>query len=102
MRQGGRRASGWSLGSGVGWTKGTKGVDTSNLFYCADEVRKAIEDDRDILCVEGEKGVDNLWRIGSRRHLQRARGERTRQAAEVDEGAQRAIARGLDPRPQRQ
>ena len=63
MRQGGRRASGWSFWFGVGWTKGTKGVDTS-ILYCADEVRKAIEDDREILCVEGEKDVDNLWRIG--------------------------------------
>jgi putative DNA primase/helicase len=45
-----------------GWKKGTKDVDTT-LIYRADEVTKAINAGRDIAVVEGEKDVDNLWRI---------------------------------------
>ena len=48
---------------GAGWAKGTKGVDTL-ILYRANEVAQAIKDDRKILCAEGEKDVDNLWRIG--------------------------------------
>jgi len=48
---------------GVGWAKGTEGVDTK-IVYRADEVAMAIENARVILCVEGEKDADNLWRFG--------------------------------------
>jgi hypothetical protein len=37
---------------------------TIPLIYRADEVKQAIDDGREIACVEGEKDVDNLWRIG--------------------------------------
>jgi hypothetical protein len=45
-----------------GWIKNTKDVETS-ILYRADKVAKAIGEGRTILCVEGEKDVDNLWRI---------------------------------------
>ena len=45
------------------WVKGTKGVDTS-ILYRADEIAEAIEAGRVILCVEGEKDVDNCRPIG--------------------------------------
>jgi putative DNA primase/helicase len=45
-----------------GWQKGTKGVDTS-LVYRADEVREAIDQGREIACVEGEKDADRLWSL---------------------------------------
>jgi putative DNA primase/helicase len=48
---------------GAGWEKGTKGVDTS-ILYRADEVAKAIADDREILIVEGEKDADRMWALG--------------------------------------
>jgi Protein of unknown function (DUF3631) len=46
-----------------GWIKGTKGVDTT-LLYRIDEVAAAIKQGQPILCVEGERDVDNLWRLG--------------------------------------
>ena len=46
-----------------GWSRGTKGVDTG-ILYRADEVARAITAGRTILCVEGEKDVDALWREG--------------------------------------
>jgi putative DNA primase/helicase len=46
-----------------GWKSGTKGVDTS-ILYRAAEVAKAIGEGRSIYCVEGEKDVDSLWRLG--------------------------------------
>lgn len=46
-----------------GWSKGTKGVDTK-ILYRADETAKAIAEGRIILVAEGEKDVDNLWRLG--------------------------------------
>jgi hypothetical protein len=49
---------------GNGWRKGTKGVDTKMILYRTDEVTKAITSGGVICCVEGEKDVDNLWRIG--------------------------------------
>jgi putative DNA primase/helicase len=49
--------------NGVGWERGTKGVDTT-ILYRADEVAQAIKDEREIACVEGEKDVDRLWSLG--------------------------------------
>ena len=49
--------------NGLGWEKGTSGVDTSFL-YRADELAKAIADGLEIIAVEGEKDADNLWRLG--------------------------------------
>ncbi len=46
-----------------GWRSGTKGVDTG-ILYRADEIARAIGEGRVILCVEGEKDADNLWRLG--------------------------------------
>jgi hypothetical protein len=46
-----------------GWRKGIGGADTQ-VIYRADEVAKAIAEDRTIACVEGEKDADNLWAIG--------------------------------------
>jgi RecA-family ATPase len=46
-----------------GWINNTEGVDTS-LLYRIDEVNEAIANGYTILIVEGEKDVDNLWRIG--------------------------------------
>jgi hypothetical protein len=46
-----------------GWRKRTAGVDTS-IIYRADEVIAAIAAGKFIAVVEGEKDVDNLWRIG--------------------------------------
>jgi hypothetical protein len=46
-----------------GWLKGTAGVDTG-ILYRADQVAKAIGDGRVICVAEGEKDVDNLWRVG--------------------------------------
>ena len=48
---------------GAGWEKGTKDVDTS-ILYRANEVREAIENGRQIACVEGEKDADRVWSIG--------------------------------------
>jgi hypothetical protein len=48
-------------GSG-GWKKGTSGVDTK-ILYRIDEVAKAIAAGRTIAVAEGEKDVDNLWRL---------------------------------------
>jgi hypothetical protein len=46
------------------WKKGlVKGTDTK-ILYRADEVAGAIEADREIAIVEGEKGADRLWSIG--------------------------------------
>jgi putative DNA primase/helicase len=47
----------------AGWTKGTKGVDTS-VLYRANEIAKAIAEGRAIVIVEGEKDADSLWRVG--------------------------------------
>jgi hypothetical protein len=49
--------------SGLGWERGTRGVDTS-ILYRAHEVAKAIADDREIFVVEGEKDADRLWSLG--------------------------------------
>ena len=46
-----------------GWKRGTKGVDTK-ILYRVDEVTKAINQGHCIAVAEGEKDVDNLWRIG--------------------------------------
>jgi hypothetical protein len=50
--------------SGPGeWINNTKGID-SNILYRLPEVIEAIALGRTILVAEGEKDVDNLWRIG--------------------------------------
>jgi len=46
-----------------GWINDTKGVDT-NLLYRIEEMNEAIALGRTVLVVEGEKDVNNLWRIG--------------------------------------
>jgi hypothetical protein len=46
-----------------GWRKGTKGVDTGTL-YRIDEVAMAIAEGGIVCVAEGEKDVDNLWRLG--------------------------------------
>ncbi len=48
---------------GNGWLKGTKGVDTG-ILYRIDEVAKAIAEGGIVCIAEGEKDVDNLWRLG--------------------------------------
>jgi AAA domain len=45
-----------------GWINDTKGSDT-DILYRLPDVIEAIALDRTILVVEGEKDVDNLWRI---------------------------------------
>ena len=53
---------------GSGWAKGkeanAKIKVNMDLIYRADEVAKAIADDREILVVEGEKDADRLWSLG--------------------------------------
>jgi hypothetical protein len=49
--------------NGLGWERGTGGVDTS-ILYRADELAKAIADGREIIVAEGEKDVDRLWSLG--------------------------------------
>jgi hypothetical protein len=46
-----------------GWINNTKGINTS-LLYRIDEVNEAIALGRRIAVAEGEKDVDNLWKIG--------------------------------------
>ena len=46
-----------------GWINGTKGIDTS-LIYRLPEIMEAIALGHVIAVAEGEKDVDNLWRIG--------------------------------------
>ena len=47
-----------------GWAKGAGKKTDTTLLYRADEVAKAIETVAPIVCVEGEKNADDLWRIG--------------------------------------
>ena len=50
---------------GKKWVKGTKGIDRSEIpIYRYAEVREAINDNRPIFIVEGEKCSDALWNIG--------------------------------------
>ena len=46
-----------------GWSKGTKGVDTS-LIYRLPEVTEAMALDRTILVLEGEKDSNRAWSLG--------------------------------------
>jgi Protein of unknown function (DUF3987) len=46
-----------------GWTKGTQGINIK-LLYRLPEINEAIASEYEIAVVEGEKDVDNLWRIG--------------------------------------
>jgi hypothetical protein len=50
-----------SRDTGGGWKWGAKGI--AKPLYRIDEVTAAIKDGRTILIVEGEKDVDNLWRL---------------------------------------
>jgi hypothetical protein len=47
-----------------GWIKGTEGVDTTILYRLPEVIEAIALVERTILVVEGEKDVDNLWRIG--------------------------------------
>jgi hypothetical protein len=51
------------LDKGGDWRWGSGGANT-DVLYRRDEIEEAIANDRIILVVEGEKDVDNAWRIG--------------------------------------
>ena len=81
--------------------KGTKGVDT-DIVYRADEMAKAIGEERVILIAEGEKDVDNLRRLGIAATCNAHGADPTkRQKLRNGGGPQRAILRRRHCRAQR-